>query len=78
VLEYPAEWEYRVIGSDQEAIRAVIARVMAGREHVVLEGRKSREGRWVSVHVQLVVESAEVRDRLHQELVADPAVRLVM
>lgn len=78
VLTYPLEWEYRVIGADEIALRAVIVRVMGPRTHSVAEPRWSREGRWVSLHVQLVVHTEEERDRLHGELVADPAVRLVM
>ena len=78
VLTYPLEWEYRVIGADEVALRAVIVRVMGERTHSVAEPRRSRAGRWVSLHVQLVVYTEEERDRLHGELVADPAVRLVM
>lgn len=78
VLSYPLEWEYRVIGADEVAVRAAIARIMGARVHAVAESIKSRAGRWVSVHVELVVHTEEERDRLHAELVADPAVRLVM
>jgi uncharacterized protein len=78
VLEYPVEWEYRVIGADEDEVRAAIRRVMGAREHVVRDGRRSRAGRWVSVHVELVVPTEEERDRLHRELVAEPAVRMVM
>lgn len=78
VLAYPLDWEYRVIGADESEIRAAIVRIMGARSHVVAASRKSREGRWVSVHVQLVVHSETERDQLHRELVSDPAVRLVM
>ncbi|MDQ3037592.1 MAG: DUF493 domain-containing protein [Myxococcota bacterium] len=78
VLTYPLEWEYRVIGADEAEVRAAIARVMGARVHVVAESVKSRAGRWVSVHVDLVVQTEQERDQLHADLVADPAVRLVM
>lgn len=78
VLAYPLEWEYRVIGAAEPEVRAAIARVMGSRAHTVRTARKSREGRWVSVHVELVVVSESERDQLHRDLVADPAVRLVM
>lgn len=78
VLVYPLEWEYRVIGSDESQVRTAIARVMGARTHVLATARKSREGRWVSVHVHLTVQSEAERDQLHADLVADPAVRLVM
>ncbi len=78
VLVYPLEWEYRVIGSDEAAIRSAIARVMGARVHVVTPGKQSPEGRWISVHVDLVVLTEAERDQLHHELVADPSVRLVM
>ena len=78
VLAYPLEWEYRVIGADESAVRAAIVRVMGARSHSVAAPKLSRAGRWVSLHVQLVVHTEEERDSLHRELVADPAVRLVM
>lgn len=78
VIVYPVEWEYRVIGQDEDALRAVIDRVFAGRDHLVRPGKRSRAGRWVSVHVELVVDSEPDRDRLHALLVADAAVRMVM
>lgn len=78
VLSYPLEWEYRVIGANEIAVRAAIARIMGARVHAVAESIKSRAGRWVSVHVELVVHTEEERDQLHAQLVADPAVRLVM
>ena len=78
VLAYPLEWEYRVIGAAEPEVRAAIARVMGARPHSVKAARKSREGRWVSVHVELVVQTEHERDQLHRDLLADPAVRLVM
>jgi len=78
ILVYPLEWEYRVIGADEDQVRAAIARVMGARAHVLATARKSRAGRWVSVHVHLTVHSEAERDQLHGDLVADPAVRLVM
>ncbi len=78
MLSYPLEWEYRVIGADEVAVRAAISRVMGVRAHRVAESVKSRAGRWVSVHVELVVHTEDERDQLHADLVADPAVRLVM
>lgn len=78
LLSYPLEWEYRVIGADESAVRGAISRVMGARVHAVAESVRSREGRWVSVHVTLIVYTESERDQLHLDLVADPAVRLVM
>lgn len=78
IIEYPVEWEYRVIGADVELVREVIVRVMASREHVLEDGNTSPAGRWRSVLVRLVVVSEEERLTIHQALAADPAVRLVM
>jgi len=78
LLQYPLEWEYRVIGADEAAVKAAIARVLGSHDHDVHAGMRSRAGRWVSVHVHLIVATEEERDRLHRELVADPAVRMVM
>lgn len=78
MLSYPLEWEYRVIGAVESEVRAAIARVMGSRAHAIAQSVPSRAGRWVSVHVHLVVHTEQERDQLHRDLVADPAVRLVM
>ncbi len=77
-LTYPLEWEYRVIGSDETALRSAIARVLGARSHNVVSSKKSPEGRWISVHVELVVATEVERDQLHRDLVAEPAVQYVM
>lgn len=77
-LAYPLAWEYRVIGAIEADVRAAIAKVMGARPHTIAEARKSREGRWVSIHVELVVHTESERDQLHRELLAEPSVRLVM
>ncbi|WP_157068764.1 YbeD family protein [Sandaracinus amylolyticus] len=77
-LTYPLEWEYRVIGADEADLRSAIVTVMGSRAHSVAEPRRSREGRWISLHVVLIVHTEQERDDLHRELVAHPAVRLVM
>ena len=78
VLTYPMSWEYRVVGADEAAVRGAIAEVLGARPHEVQSGLVSRQGRWLSVRVELVVQSEQERDELHRTLVAHPAVRLVM
>ena len=78
VLTYPLEWEYRVVGADEGAVRAAIAEVLGARVHTVMSGLVSGQGRWTSVRVELVVESEAERDALHHALVAHASVRLVM
>lgn len=78
-LLYPTEWEYRVIGSSEVDVRVAIGNVFGEREHSVAHApHRSPEGRWISIHVQLVVHSEAERDQFHRDLVAQTAVRMVM
>lgn len=77
-LTYPLEWEYRVIGASEEGVRESIAKVMQSRVYRTLPARPSTQGRWVSVHVHVIVESEAERDALHVSLKAEAGVRLVM
>lgn len=78
LIEYPTEWEYRIVGQDPAAIREVVLVLVGDRAHKLVEARRSRQGRWVSMSLVLVVRSEEDRTSIYEALVADPAVRLVM
>jgi len=74
-LEYPCEWEYRVIGDSAEALRGAVSELLGAFEYALENG--NRKGKWLSLSVKLTVKSEEERDELHRRLNAHPAVRMV-
>ncbi|MCH2135167.1 MAG: DUF493 domain-containing protein [Phycisphaerales bacterium] len=77
-IEYPCEWQFRVIGEQDEAIRAVIAEVFGDREHTVKAGNVSSSGRWRSIEVSAQVQDEADRDAKFQQLSEAEAVRAVV
>ena len=77
-LEYPCPWEYRVIGSDETALRAAIAEVMGERAHEVETGGASAGGKWLTMIVTLEVADEEERLALYERLRSHDAVKIVL
>ena len=77
-LDYPRRWEYRVIGTADEHVRAAIAAAMGPLEHVVRPGNTSRAGRYVSLSVLVTVRDEQHRNALFVALRGHPEVRFVL
>lgn len=74
---YPTQWEYRVIGRDKEAIKAVIAKIIK-KEYELKDGHHSSHGKFISVVVSVEVESEQERDSVFVALRNDEAVNMVL
>ncbi|MDF1838705.1 MAG: DUF493 domain-containing protein [Planctomycetota bacterium] len=57
-IEYPCEWDYRVIGFTEELLRAAVAELVSD-EHRLVPGKESKQGKYISLclTVQVVDES---------------------
>lgn len=79
LIEYPCEWEYRIIGSDLDQIRAAVLEIMGSEEgYSLTPANRSREGRWLSMSLTLVVPSEERRDAIHKALQEHRSIRFVL
>jgi putative lipoic acid-binding regulatory protein len=76
LIDYPCEWEYRVIGIDPDEIRAAIHEVVGDMDHQLREANRS--GKYLSMSLTLMVEDEAHRDALFQALNAKPKVRMVI
>lgn len=76
LIDYPCEWEYRVIGTDAVEIRSLVASIVGDRRHSLREGNRS--GKFLSLVLELVVETEEQRDGIYRQLSQHAAVRIVL
>jgi len=76
-IDYPCPWEYTVVGSNEELMRAGILSVMHGREHTLRLAHYSKNKKYCSLHVETRVQDEAERNRLFQELGKVPSVILV-
>jgi len=77
-LAYPCPWVYKIIGREQEELRAAIVEVVQARECLVSLSNSSSGGKYLCLDVELVVVSAEDREAQHLAFKGHPAVLLVL
>jgi putative lipoic acid-binding regulatory protein len=77
-IEYPIEWGYRVIGTDEKTLRVVVDEVVDNREYRLNLSKKSRSGKYTSLDLKVTVDSEEHRDRIFRELKSSSAVKMVI
>ena len=76
VITYPCEWEFRVIGTGDTHLRALIATVAGGREHSVSTGNAN--AKYLALHLSLTVRDETDRNDVYQRLADDTQVKLVL
>ncbi len=77
-IDYPTRWVYKVIGGDRRQIEEAVRASVGEREHRLRTTRRSSSGRYVSLTVEVVVESEESRVGIFESLRRHEAVELVL
>lgn len=78
VLTYPRPWTYQVIGRGEAALRAAVAAIVGRECCTVAPGHVSRNGTYVSLRVDCVVQNEAERNALFAALRAHPATVFVL
>lgn len=60
-IEYPCEWDYKIIGTDKVKLEASIFDVMGEREYSTRAGNSSSKGKFHSLNTKCQVASEEER-----------------
>lgn len=77
-LDYPCRWIYKIIGEDETALRGAIRETVISGEYEVSLSRRSRNGRYHCLKLELVVYSDQGRVKLFHALRSHPAVKVVL
>lgn len=77
-LEYPCRWVYKIIGANQEQMQTAVAEIIQDRPCKVSFSRLSETARYISLNLELVVESESHRMELYNALKAHPAIKIVL
>ena len=80
VVEYPCLWGYKVIGPDEEAMRAAVKECLESlpepntgdREFELGQSRTSKGGNYVSLSLNLTVQDEAERDAIFAALTSRP------
>jgi putative lipoic acid-binding regulatory protein len=77
-IEYPCEWEYRIIGTSEELMRKAVIEIIGSKEYELLFSNKSKAGKYVSLILKTVVVSEEERKNIYLSLRKSAAIRSVI
>jgi putative lipoic acid-binding regulatory protein len=77
-IEYPCPWSYRIVCTDEAAVRAAVPAIVAGQEHKLVTVRESSAGRYRSLELELVVRDQAHRDGVFQALQKLPGVKMLL
>jgi len=77
-ISYPCSWLYKVIGTDEDALRQAIELICGKEDLLVTKSHTSSGGKYCSLNVELLVEDDETRLRHYQNLKNHAAVKVVL
>lgn len=77
-IQYPCEWNYRIIGTDVEEIIKVIEAAVAGLEYEIYSSNVSSNGNYFSLNLKVFVPSEIIRDIIFSKLNDSVFVKIVL
>ena len=77
-IEYPSPWTYAIIGWDEEDLRLAVGRIVGGRAHQLRFSKRSANGKYFSLHLELEVTSEADRNQIFVALQNDPKIKTVL
>ena len=85
-ITYPCSWGFKVVGTDEDALRAAIKECLhenlnadsGDRSFELGFSRASSKGNYISLTLNLVIQDEEERNTLFQALAGRPEVRMVI
>jgi putative lipoic acid-binding regulatory protein len=77
-LEYPCNWDYKVIINAHCKIKHIIENVIGDRTYKVTKSNNSKDKTYISYKVSLLVHSDEDRVALFHEFKKEDCVKIVL
>jgi len=78
VLEYPCNWCYKVIASEEKALKQAVKDVIDEREHKLNHSNKSKTGKYVSMNLDILVHNEDDRTFLFDALKKHQDIKMVL
>ena len=77
-IPYPCLWNYRIIGTEEEAMRALVADVAGDDSYRLVRSNRSHSGKYVALLLTLVVRDEEHRLGVFRHLADAETIRYVL
>jgi uncharacterized protein len=77
-LNYPCSWVYKIIGTDENEMQAAVSEIIQDRSCKISLSRQSENAKYVSLNLELTVESESHRIALYELLRAHKSIKVVL
>lgn len=78
IIQYPCEWSYRIIGTDEQALRQAASECLGSLAYRVTLSNQSRGKKYLSMNITLNVETQSMRDQIFSALKRHAAVKFLL
>jgi putative lipoic acid-binding regulatory protein len=77
-ITYPCQWNYKVIIPSHEEISVVTSSILGERDHTVKKSNNSKNGKYQSHNVSLLVHNDDDRHTIFEEFKCHDCVKMVL
>lgn len=77
-IDYPCEWEYRIIGLDEEELRRLVSEILKAKQYTLSFSNISKAGKYISLSLKTIVATEVKRNDMYISLRKHPAVKSVI
>ena len=77
-LDYPCNWEYKLIVLEHINIKTTVTEVISNREHKVKESKVSSKGKYKSYTLEMLVHNEDDRKEIYKMLGDHSNIKMVL
>lgn len=77
-IEYPCNWDYKVIGTDVDEMISIIEQSVEGMDYKISSSNVSSKGNYFSLNLKVFVSSEVIRDLVFAKLKASEFIKMVL
>jgi uncharacterized protein len=77
-IVYPCEWSYKIIGTDVDKTLEAIENAVGDLSYSVTPSNISKNGKYYSLNLKLMVPNEVVRDLVYQKLSGSDYIKIVL
>ncbi len=77
-LKYPCNWEYKLITDSSDNLKSSIKDLLGNRNYNLLFSKKSKNGKYDSYILSLIVHSDEDRKSIYESLKKDTNIKIII
>ena len=77
-LNYPCLWSYKLIAGEKEVLEKAIRDVIEERMHKIEHSNVSKNGKYISMNLEMIVHNEEDRNFIYEALKAHQDIKMVL